>query len=45
MKPVRLLCFMFLLAFLVTISLNLLSNRNMALIYSVTIIEYDSNSY
>ena len=42
MKPDRLLCYMFLLAILdltdsIPIILNLLTNRNIALIYSVTI--------
>ena len=44
MKPDRLLCYMFLLAILdltdsIPIILNLLTNRNIALIYSVTICE------
>ena len=47
MKPVRLLCYMFLLAFFgpdcaqrsIPIILNLLTNRNIALIYSVIICE------
>ena len=48
MKPFRLLCYMFLLAFLdltgttvnsIPIILNLLANRNIALIHSVTICE------
>ena len=44
MKPDRLLCYMFLLAILdftdsILIILNLLTNRNIALIYSVTICE------
>ena len=50
MKPVRLFCYMFLLAFVdltvhnvqsvfnsIPIILNLLTNRNIALIYSLTI--------
>ena len=48
MKPVRLLCYMFMLAFFgpdraqrsiarIPIILKLLTNRNIALIYSVTI--------
>ena len=44
MKPDRLLCYMFLSAILdltdsIPIILNLLTNRNIALIYSVTICE------
>ena len=46
MKPDRLLCYVFLLAFLdltvynsIAIILNLLTNKNIALIYSVTICE------
>ena len=44
MKPDRLLCYMFLLAILdltasIPIILNLLTNRNIALIYLVTICE------
>ena len=44
MKPDRLLCYMFLLAILdltdsIPIILNLLTNRNTALIYSVTFCE------
>ena len=44
MKPDRLLCYMFLLAILdltasILIILNLLTNRNIALIYSVTFCE------
>ena len=46
-KPIRLFCYMFLLAFVdlcttfnsIPIILNLLTNRNIVLIYSVTICE------
>ena len=48
MKPDRLLCYMFLSAILdltdsIPIILNLLTNRNIALIYSVTICEEKKN--
>ena len=53
MKPVRLLWYMFLIAFLlyltattfnsIPITLNLLTSRNIALIYSVTICEQKTN--
>ena len=48
MKPDRLLCYMFLSAILdltdsIPIILNLLANRNIALIYSVTICEEKNN--
>ena len=54
MKPFRLLCYMFLLAFLdltgttvnsIPIILNLLTNRNIALIYSVTICEQKTKDF
>ena len=48
MKSVRLLCYMFLFAFLdLTVHnvLNLLTNRNIALIYSVTICEQKTGLY